>query len=568
MTEAQAWAIRPKWHRLEAPRSYAQRQCRAAGVPFEDVERGLTSEKQLYIYRVWKDEAAAAAIVEAAAGRPPGHYLRLRAIAQPNHSFTYSRRFLCRLCSAGDEVEQIPHDRENWCLRHPGQMVWVGPGTTTETQQIVSHDRALFKAERRFRRLVTRGHVSPRLHARAWEMVRDNAWLTRPTGWNAALSLCADDREIRGRAALYAETIAVLELISDAKRVQTLAACSSVDLRHAIRSALGAVDGPVEVLVERIVLWLRPLRREVCATRIEDLDVPLEVVDASAIIDASAPYPLWIQRSPQAIAEWDWTRNADDRDPWGQQGTSVKASWVCDRGHRWETTPYVRSVAGCRYCAGQEAWPGQTDLRTEYPELAAEWDRTPGANAGDPDGVGARSNRRISWVCGKGHRWQATIANRTRNGSGCPFCARNRASPGETDLATVMPDLAAEWDYERNGESSPSLVGAKSAKKVWWVGQCGHAWQAAINNRSAGQGCPFCSRKRALAGVTDLATVRPDLASEWDASNELHPQEVLPHSGRRVAWQCAAGHRWEAAVYSRSAGRGCPHCSGRYRGPK
>ncbi|WP_372503346.1 zinc-ribbon domain-containing protein [Microbacterium paraoxydans] len=65
-----------------------------------------------------------------------------------------------------------------------------------------------------------------------------------------------------------------------------------------------------------------------------------------------------------------------------------------------------------------------------------------------------------------------------------------------------------------------------------------------------------------------MATVRPDLAAEWDASNELKPQEVLPHSGRRVAWQCAAGHRWEAAVYSRSAGRGCPHCSGRYRRPK
>ncbi len=113
----------------------------------------------------------------------------------------------------------VPHDRENWCLRHPGQMVWVGPGTTTETQQIVSHDRALFKAERMFRHLVTRGHVSPRLHARAWEMVRDNAWLTRPEGWNAALSLCADDREVRGRAALYAETITVLEVISDAKRV-------------------------------------------------------------------------------------------------------------------------------------------------------------------------------------------------------------------------------------------------------------------------------------------------------------------------------------------------------------
>ncbi len=44
-------------HRLESPRSYAQRQCRAAGIPFEDVERGLTSQTQPYIYCVWKDDS-------------------------------------------------------------------------------------------------------------------------------------------------------------------------------------------------------------------------------------------------------------------------------------------------------------------------------------------------------------------------------------------------------------------------------------------------------------------------------------------------------------------------------
>lgn len=565
MTDARAWAIRPKWHRLETPRSYAQRQCRATGVPFEDVERGLTSDKQLYIYRVWKNEAAAAAIVEAAAGRPEGHYLRLLGIAQPEPFSTYPQRFLCRLCSAGDRVEQIPHDRENWCLRHPGQMVWMGPGTAPESQLVVKHESRQAKAERRFRRLATEGRINTRLHARVWEMVRDNAWLTQPMGWKPELAPFLDDHEGQGRAALFPETVRVLELLSNKAAVEWWVGISSAELRKAIASSLSLGDRPTDVLVERIVLWLRPRRRETRLTRIDPLDVPLDIVDTPAVIDVAAPYPLWIQRRPHAVAEWNWTRYDRSRDPWEPQGTSFKAWWTCDAGHTWESTPYVRAIAGCPHCAGQAVWPGQTDLAAQHPALAAQWDRSPGANAGDPDHVGARSNRRVNWVCEKGHRWVATINNRTRNGSGCPFCAGNRAITGETDLATLRPDLAAEWDHQKNDKLTPETIGARTTRRVWWKSACGHGWQASIANRGNGTGCPYCAGKRALPGVSDLATIRPDLAAQWHSSNKVRPQQVRPNAGLKVVWRCEKGHTWKAAVYSRvGAGRGCPYCAGRF----
>lgn len=563
MTDDRAWAIRPKWHRLESPRSYARRQCQATGVPFDDVERGLTSPAQPYIYRVWTDEAAAAATVEAAAGRLEGHYLRLKRLAQPDPSLEYPERFLCRLCAAGDRVEQVPHDRENWCLRHPGQMVWTGPGSTPETQPVVAYDSDQAKAECRFRRLVASGRVNAPLHARVWEMVRDNAWLTQPDGWKPALSQCLDDHEIRGRAVLYPETVAVLEALSNAATVERWVALSSTELRPAIAQALPLAPTAIDVLVERIALWLRPLRREVRPTRLDPLDVPIDIVNTPAIVDVTAPYPLWIQRRPHAIAEWNWSRNDHTRDPWAARGSSSKAWWVCDEGHIWESTPYVRAVAGCAYCAGQSAWSGVSDLGTMFPSLATEWDPTPGANAGDPDHVGARSNRRINWVCDKGHRWVATIINRTHNGSGCPYCAGNRPIPGETDLATLRPDLAVEWNHERNGKLTPQTVGARTTRRVWWTGRCGHEWQASIANRTHGTGCPYCAGRRALPGVTDLASLRPDLAAQWHSSNELSPEHVRPNSGKRVAWHCERGHVWQAAVYARSGGRGCPYCAGR-----
>ena len=64
---------------------------------------------------------------------------------------------------------------------------------------------------------------------------------------------------------------------------------------------------------------------------------------------------------------------------------------------------------------------------------------------------------------------------------------------------------------------------------------------------------------RLTTGVNDLATVDPGLASQalFDAS------VVSANSGKKLPWRCSKGHEWEAAVYSRRAGSGCPYCDGK-----
>ncbi len=44
---------------------------------------------------------------------------------------------------------------------------------------------------------------------------------------------------------------------------------------------------------------------------------------------------------------------------------------------------------------------------------------------------------------------------------------------GQNDLATVNPNLAAEWHPSKNGSLLPSQTTAGSNKKVWWLGKCG-----------------------------------------------------------------------------------------------
>lgn len=547
-----------KWRHLESLESFTHRLLVANSLDAQALRLAIAPGLQEHRFRI-SDHAV---FIEGLADRPAGHYERLRRRARPDPGPVYAERFLCRLCAAGERIEQVPHSRENWCLRHPGQLVWVGPGTTPETQPIVPFDAEQAKAERRFRQLVAAGRVDARLHSRAWEMVRDNAWLTKPHGWNPALAEYPDDREVRGRASLYLETVAVLEVLSDWITIERWQTRYPHELRDDIVRSLPPMHGPCEVLVERIVLWLRPLRREIRPTRVDPLYVPLDIVDVAAVIDTAAIYPKWIQRHPHAIGEWDWSRNARELDPWEGIHVSKDAWWVCDQGHSWQTNPLTRGQveSGCPYCAHQTVWPGHTDLRTRYPNIAAEWDHTPNVNVGDLDHIGAKSRRKVTWTCRQGHRWVAPVSNRTRLGSGCPGCSGRAAVPGTNDLSTRRPDLATEWDAERNGSRSPASILPGSAFRAWWNGACGHAWQASVRHRWAGHGCPYCSGRRAIPGETDLATLRPDLAAEWDSSNTLNPDQVAPYSKRKVGWRCASGHTWAENVASRSRSRGCPHC--------
>lgn len=136
----------------------------------------------------------------------------------------------------------------------------------------------------------------------------------------------------------------------------------------------------------------------------------------------------------------------------------------------------------------------KTDLQTVNPILVDEWNYEKNGNL-KPDQFTANSGKKVWWKCGKGHEWQAIIAHRHR-GSGCPYCSGRCAIKGETDLQTVNPALAKEWYYKKNGDLKPEHFTANSGKKVWWVCEKGHEWQAKIADRNKGRGCPVCAKEK------------------------------------------------------------------------
>ena len=206
-------------------------------------------------------------------------------------------------------------------------------------------------------------------------------------------------------------------------------------------------------------------------------------------------------------------------------------------------------------------------LVEKCPEILELWDYEKNKDI-RPQDVSIHHKKKIWWKCDRGHSWQSPVNGVASGGTRCPYCAGYKAIPGETDIVTLFPEIAAEWDYDKNGKIDPSCVTSATHKKYWWKCALGHSYQSAPYSRT-GQyksGCPYCTGRKVLPGFNDLATLKPDLAGEWyqPLNGDLTPSDVTLGNNKKVWWCCSANHVWEACIYSRTRfrGSGCPVCAG------
>lgn len=270
---------------------------------------------------------------------------------------------------------------------------------------------------------------------------------------------------------------------------------------------------------------------------------------------------------PDIAGQWHPIKNSPLKPDQVAVKSSSKAWWQCDQHHEWQTAICNRTAelggTNCPYCSGRKVLVGLNDLTTTNKALSLEWHPTKNGLL-LPQQFSSGSERKVWWKCNNNHSWQAQIKARVR-GNGCPSCSGNIAMQGVTDLLTLNPDLAKQWHPTKNA-LTPAEVKAGSGQSVWWKCQQGHEWQAVINSRNKGRGCPYCANKKPLAGFNDLQTTHPELASEWNSSlNAKKLESVLAGSHYIAVWNCAVGHSWKAKVNDRQQGHGCPKCAGESR---
>lgn len=159
---------------------------------------------------------------------------------------------------------------------------------------------------------------------------------------------------------------------------------------------------------------------------------------------------------------------------------------------------------------GNKLIQGVNDLETWCKEnnredLLDEWDYEENGDL-KPCDVTYGMSKKIWWKgleCG--HKYQASLNKRTSDKTGCPYCCKSHARilQGFNDLATTNPELLKKWDYHKN-EISPTNVMKGSHKKIWWICDMGHSYQATIYHIVNGRGCPVC-RKEAKTSFPEQA---------------------------------------------------------------
>ncbi len=327
---------------------------------------------------------------------------------------------------------------------------------------------------------------------------------------------------------------------------------------------------------------------------------------------------------PSLSREWHPTKNGNLSPNNISKGSNKKIWWQCNIGHEWQATVKSRTYGtGCPICSNQKVLLGYNDLLSQDPEIAQEWHPTKNGTL-LPNQVLAGGHKKAWWKCNKGHEWYASIVSRHNTRCGCPQCssetqtsfpeqailfyiqkqtiAHSRFKLLGREIDIYLPELKIGIEYNGAHFHNNSV---KDKEKILFFAEQGirifsvnESIQNAIYSDTIeyvyhltkkdnlnwaiqelirligfpplkidaeSDAADIYSQYITLEKENSLAQKNPHIALEWHPSKNgsLAPDKVSFGSGKKIWWLCSNGHEWIAPVYSRSAGNGCPYCSGK-----
>jgi len=203
---------------------------------------------------------------------------------------------------------------------------------------------------------------------------------------------------------------------------------------------------------------------------------------------------------PETAKEWHPIKNGKLRPSDFTRGSDKKIWWLCPKNHSYEARISQRTRKkqpnNCPYCSGQKVGK-DNNLLFLFPDIAKEWHPTKNGKL-RPNEFTRGSEKKVWWLCSKGHSYSSAIGGRTGRNRGCPYCSGREASD-DNNLLILFPKVAKEWHPTKNKGLTPSKVTSKSSKKAWWLCPKGHNYKTVINYRTGkNTGCPYCAGQKSL----------------------------------------------------------------------
>ena len=136
------------------------------------------------------------------------------------------------------------------------------------------------------------------------------------------------------------------------------------------------------------------------------------------------------------------------------------------------------------------------------------------------------------------------------------------------DISQLTLEMKSQWDHDKNAHLGSIVIKPQSNRKVHWMCKnCPdghpHVWEAIVQSRSNGRGCPFCSGRK-VCPHNSLHRLAPQVAVDRNiARNPGSPCDYTARSYHQAHWRCnQCGHEWQARIANRvGLGTGCPLCA-------
>ena len=104
-----------------------------------------------------------------------------------------------------------------------------------------------------------------------------------------------------------------------------------------------------------------------------------------------------------------------------------------------------------------------TDLKILNNLLDQEKNDADGLN---PNIIPINSCKEVFWKCPNGHTWKESVSAVNGRKTKCFYCSGRLVWSGENDLETLYPEIASEWDTDKNG-ITPDKISPKDTKTYW-----------------------------------------------------------------------------------------------------
>ena len=247
--------------------------------------------------------------------------------------------------------------------------------------------------------------------------------------------------------------------------------------------------------------------------------------------------------------------------------------WNCSicQGEYLCSIPIRREVIdSCPYCNDEQPLKGYNTISDIHPELTSYWS-SKNTQKIDEITLSESKNKKYIWLCDccnlEFNEKLSIVLDKFSNINNrelkkiCPYCNKKIPKPEES-LGYKKPFLKSEWLENINGDIYN--VFSNSNDIIEWIcRKCHRNYKAKISNRAEDDKCcPYCSNRKLIKGINDLATTHPHLIKEWSSLNDRQISYLTNKSSYKAWWNCSVcSNTYQQVVSQKFTSKiSCPYC--------